>query len=1075
MTTRTIAIGIDPSKSTAGKRVVKRDLEEIGEAAAKTEQQVNKTGDGLKKMGGGATAANDNLKKMTQSANSANSALIAIRNTIMLAVAAFTALAGAALVTAFMQYADTAKNLNSQLKLVTSSSEELADVQEKLFRIAQGSRSDYEATVQLYAKLARSSKDLGLSQGAMLKITDTINKSFVVSGATSEEAGNAIRQLAQGLSAGALRGDEFNAVAEQAPRLLEALRDHLKMNSGQLREFAAQGGITADVLTRALFGAAEKINSEFDQMGVTIGAASTVLRNSLIKTVGELDAKLGVSNAIAQGIIAIANGIESLTSNLDKLYKIVQITTIAFTALFAEAILTGIASMVTLVGTGLVNAFIALNAVIRANPLVFFATLVATAVTAVYYFRDEIEKAIGIDVWGIVKGTVNLIISAFVGAYDDIKMLWDTFPDIIEAAMIGALNMVGEGLDKIFIKTIDGVNWLRRKVGVQEIPTEGLGVFTPVDNPAADRVKQALAEREKRLSETARTDWLSKLGHWWQGDRSEPGVMPSANDNAELPPAKEAGQTEKQLKAYNDLIEKGNLFIKMQEAERAGIGLTEEAARALRLEQQMLNKAQQDNINLTPEQTSSIKQLALAMAAAEAQTKKMQEAYDFTKDTFKGFFSDMAGGLREGKGLWKSFADAVVNALNKIIDKMLDKAFDQLFDSLFTAPAAGAPSGAGGLAAANSNTPATQALTAPVIPVIRKALGDITQMTGSMGDWAAAIRKTESGSFAGNYGALGPITRSGDRAYGAYQVMGNNIPSWSKQAFGQSMSKEQFLADPAAQDAIFKQQFGNSVAKYGTPQDAASVWFTGRPMGGSADNAKDILGTTGNGYVDKFNNGLKELGATTKSANDNIDGMGSSAGAAASGMKDLGGGMSAFGKALASAQSSGNGGLLSALQGLSGIGQSIFNSSFQFRTAFTSGIPGLWSEGGYTGPGGKQEPRGIVHAGEIIWSQEDIARAGGVEAVEAMRSGRGRDVPGVQAPSGRMRSNVIAASPMSNMRIANEVLVRFDESGNPHARVREVAREEATARVQDGIAEYDYGMPDRMQYIERNPRRRGSK
>ncbi|MDC4371826.1 tape measure protein [Acinetobacter baumannii] len=44
-----------------------------------------------------------------------------------------------------------------------------------------------------------------------------------------------------------------------------------------------------------------------------------------------------------------------------------------------------------------------------------------------------------------------------------------------------------------------------------------------------------------------------------------------------------------------------------------------------------------------------------------------------------------------------------------------------------------------------------------------------------------------------------------------------------------------------------------------------------------------------------------------------------------------------------------------------------------------------FAEGGYTGSGGKYQPAGIVHKGEVVWSQEDIKRWGGVGLVEKMR------------------------------------------------------------------------------------------
>jgi len=113
----------------------------------------------------------------------------------------------------------------------------------------------------------------------------------------------------------------------------------------------------------------------------------------------------------------------------------------------------------------------------------------------------------------------------------------------------------------------------------------------------------------------------------------------------------------------------------------------------------------------------------------------------------------------------------------------------------------------------------------------------------------AAISNIESG---GDYGALGPVTKSGDRAHGKYQVMGENIPKWTKQALGVSLTPQQFLNSPEAQERVFEDQFSRNAAKYGSAQDAASVWFSGKPLA-KAGNRADILGTTTPAYVNKFN------------------------------------------------------------------------------------------------------------------------------------------------------------------------------------------------------------------------------
>ena len=131
-------------------------------------------------------------------------------------------------------------------------------------------------------------------------------------------------------------------------------------------------------------------------------------------------------------------------------------------------------------------------------------------------------------------------------------------------------------------------------------------------------------------------------------------------------------------------------------------------------------------------------------------------------------------------------------------------------------------------------------------------------MLSQLERYAQAIRNLESRG-SGDYSALGPPTEKGDRAYGAYQVMGSNIPSWTKDVIGQALTPDQFLADDDVQDAVFRAQFGKSLEKYGNPYDAASVWFTGRPRGSASGASADVLGTDGNQYDINFRNELRGL------------------------------------------------------------------------------------------------------------------------------------------------------------------------------------------------------------------------
>jgi len=119
--------------------------------------------------------------------------------------------------------------------------------------------------------------------------------------------------------------------------------------------------------------------------------------------------------------------------------------------------------------------------------------------------------------------------------------------------------------------------------------------------------------------------------------------------------------------------------------------------------------------------------------------------------------------------------------------------------------------------------------------------------------WGQAIKNIESGG--GNYKSIGPTHPKLGRALGAYQVMEANVGPWTKEALGKELTAEEFLANPQAQDAVFRQKFGQYVKDTGSPQDAASMWFTGKPAAEGA-GAKDSLGTSGADYVSRFNAAL---------------------------------------------------------------------------------------------------------------------------------------------------------------------------------------------------------------------------
>lgn len=218
----------------------------------------------------------------------------------------------------FVDMADTAKLLEGRLKLVTSSQQELTQVQDALFQSAQRTRSSFEGTVDLYTSLARNGKALGASQGELLQVTESINKAMQVSGTSAASAQAALVQLGQGFASGTLRGEELNSILEQTPRLAEAIATGMGVTVGQLRALGAEGKLTAKEVFDALKSQKDAIDAEFGQLPVTVGQAITQINNSLLSLIGKLDEATGATNLIAQGMHNWVRVIDAVGESLRK-------------------------------------------------------------------------------------------------------------------------------------------------------------------------------------------------------------------------------------------------------------------------------------------------------------------------------------------------------------------------------------------------------------------------------------------------------------------------------------------------------------------------------------------------------------------------------------------------------------------------------------------------------------------------------------------------------------------------------------------------------------------------------------
>ena len=221
------------------------------------------------------------------------------------------------------QTADLYANLGARINLVNSAQAGFNVSLDDVSDIATRTHSPLETTTDLMAALARAGEGLSLRQADVLRLTETINKANQVSGASAASADAAVRQLIQGLQSGVLRGDEFNSVMEQAPRLAKALADGLNVPIGSLRAMAEAGELTADRVVKALQGQSAAIDEEFGKLPLTIGRALTDLSTKWTGFIGEMDQGAGASAKVAEAIVAVANNLDTLGNIAGKVGEVV--------------------------------------------------------------------------------------------------------------------------------------------------------------------------------------------------------------------------------------------------------------------------------------------------------------------------------------------------------------------------------------------------------------------------------------------------------------------------------------------------------------------------------------------------------------------------------------------------------------------------------------------------------------------------------------------------------------------------------------------------------------------------------
>ncbi|MDS0909044.1 tape measure protein [Morganella morganii] len=219
-------------------------------------------------------------------------------------------------VSAVASYAEAWTVLNNKLVNSIKAGETLAVVNQRVFDIAQNSRSSLDGIATLYSRLERAMRSAGLSGQELGQITTTISKAMTVSGATAAESEGALIQLSQALASGVLRGQEFNSMSEQAPALMKGLADSLGVSIGELRKMAGEGKLTTDVLLKAFREMGPTIEREFANTTQTMSQSLQIASNNITKFFGENTTVKTFTRIFNDSVVIISENLDGLTAVL---------------------------------------------------------------------------------------------------------------------------------------------------------------------------------------------------------------------------------------------------------------------------------------------------------------------------------------------------------------------------------------------------------------------------------------------------------------------------------------------------------------------------------------------------------------------------------------------------------------------------------------------------------------------------------------------------------------------------------------------------------------------------------------
>lgn len=326
-----------------------------------------------------------------------------------------------------IELADTMTQTRARLDLMNDGLQTTEELQNKIVASANRSRAAYQQTADMVSKLGMQAGSAFKSNDELIAFAEQLNKSFVVAGTDAQGVESTMYNLTQALASGVLRGQDLNAVMSNAMPIVQNIADYLDVPVGKIRDMAAEGQLSAEVVKNAMLAAADETNAKFAQIPMTFGQVWTILQNSLLQTFQPL---IQVIGSAAQFIY-------------DNWSTIAPIFWGLAAAVGAYAIALGIQTVATWIATGAAQAFFT---TLLANPLFWIALVIGVVIAAIYKWVQAVG---GIRIaWAIA---VNAILTAWdwvkIGFFTGVYWVIGLFEQMMlgfKNVSVGIANYMGD-------------------------------------------------------------------------------------------------------------------------------------------------------------------------------------------------------------------------------------------------------------------------------------------------------------------------------------------------------------------------------------------------------------------------------------------------------------------------------------------------------------------------------------------------------------------------------------------------------------------------------------------------------